>query len=131
VALAAAADPRLRAVVLEGTAPNLRENEGWDETWLQGKVALATYRACGLRVDDVDIEASLRRMGSRALLFVVGSGDPDIPQWMTDRVLAAASPPKALYVVQGAGHGHYFDAAGDAYLDRLAAFFDAALGRGD
>jgi uncharacterized protein len=127
VALAAERDARLRAIVLEGATPSFREGEAWDESAFKANVDFALYHAYGLRIDDINVVASLHKMAPRPVLVVVGSADPYIPPWMSDEVLAAAPEPKALYVVRGAGHGGYVAAAGNSYLDRLLAFFDDSL----
>jgi fermentation-respiration switch protein FrsA (DUF1100 family) len=130
VATAAAQDERLGALVLEATTPSYWVGTRW-EAGRYGALKiypdLWTCRWYGIRVEDLDVAAALKRVSPRPVLIVAGSADPFVPQWMTDELFAAASTPKELYVVQGAGHGRYVEVAGDAYLERLVAFFDAAF----
>jgi pimeloyl-ACP methyl ester carboxylesterase len=127
---AAARDPRIGAVVLEGTTPSLREGEDWADRPYGPVLSYPTqllYRWYGLRISEIDVVAALRTMVPRPVLIVIGALDPYVPSWMTDEVFAAAPDPKSLYVVPGAGHGGYAKAAGPAYVDRLVSFFDEAL----
>ncbi|MGO9838041.1 MAG: alpha/beta hydrolase [Polyangiaceae bacterium] len=128
---AAARDPRIGAMILEAATPSLREAEDWDH---RPYGALLTYPTelmyrwqGGLRIPEINVVAALKSMIPRPVLIVVGSLDPFVLPWMTDEVVAAAPPAKALYVVPGAGHGGYAKAAGAAYLSRLTSFFDEAL----
>ena len=65
---------------------------------------------------------------SRGVVLVVGgSEDPFVPRAMTESFYASARAPKELYLIEGAGHGHYTETAGPEYFARLVTFFDAAL----
>jgi fermentation-respiration switch protein FrsA (DUF1100 family) len=67
------------------------------------------------------------KIAPRALFFIVGDEDPTVPAEMSSRLYAAASEPKELWIIQGAGHGDYAQVAGAEYSRRLVAFFDRAL----
>lgn len=67
------------------------------------------------------------RLPAMPLLFIHGSRDEVVPIRMTRELYARAKEPKELWVVEGAGHNDLRQHAGDAYDDRVAAFFTAAL----
>jgi fermentation-respiration switch protein FrsA (DUF1100 family) len=128
---AALKDDRIEAIVLEGASPSLSEAEEWDDRPYGLWVAYPTrllYRWYGVRFEEVDVVGPLRAMSPRPTFVVIGSADPYIPRWMTEEVFASARGRKALYVVEGAEHGGYARAGGDAYLNRVADFFDDAFG---
>lgn len=60
-------------------------------------------------------------------LFVHGAADGSLPVAMSERLHAAASDPKDLYVVRGAGHNDVYRHGGLAYLRRLGRFIEACV----
>jgi hypothetical protein len=60
-------------------------------------------------------------------LFVHGAEDGSLPVAMSERLHAAASDPKDLYVVRGAGHNDVYRHGGLAYLRRLGRFIEACV----
>jgi dipeptidyl aminopeptidase/acylaminoacyl peptidase len=75
--------------------------------------------------------ADMPQIAPRPVMLITGDEDPVVPWHSAEQLYAAASEPKELYVVHGAGHGEYTKQAGDEYGRRLVAFFDKALVRGD
>lgn len=72
-------------------------------------------------------EASAIKQMAKAekpILFIHGGNDTFVPTDMVYRVYEAAPEPKALYVVEGAGHGGASSVAGEAYWDTLWAFVE-------
>jgi pimeloyl-ACP methyl ester carboxylesterase len=125
----AAADRRVRALVLAGVTASFESQER------EGLSALSPYLAgerWELRKLGVDLARTspVRFIGAlapRPVLLIRGSKDTTVPErWMLP-LLAAAGEPKELWRVEGAGHGGYYEAEGDAYTARLVAFFDRAL----
>jgi dipeptidyl aminopeptidase/acylaminoacyl peptidase len=131
VATLGAQDPRILAFVLEGASTSLRDGVEQDSRhwgWVALGPALLTLRYYGVHVDEVSVRAALPTLAPRPVLLVEGSADPYIPRTEADLLYAAARTPKELFVVDGAGHGHYADAPdGAAYLRRLVDFFEVAL----
>jgi alpha-beta hydrolase superfamily lysophospholipase len=130
LALEAAADPRVRAVILEATYPTLEEDfhetmgrRGFVSFW----PTLATARYYGIPIDRIRPVDCVGAIGPRPLLLVAGTNDPDMPLPQAQRLLAAAAEPKELYVVQGAQHGGYARVAPEEYERVLVRFLDAAL----
>jgi pimeloyl-ACP methyl ester carboxylesterase len=130
LALEAAADTRLRAVILEATHPDFdhefREmmgGRGFVSVW----PALATARYYGIRFERIRPVDRVAAIAPRPLLLVVGSNDLDAPLPEVRRLFDAAAEPKRLYIVQGAAHGGYALVAPEEYERVLVGFLDAAL----
>jgi pimeloyl-ACP methyl ester carboxylesterase len=126
----AAEDRRVRAVVLagcyEGTDQHVRHDfRQWGA--LSGTPALWAARWAGM-VPLYPIRA-VRAIAPRPIFFLSGNRDDVVPPESVEALYGVASEPKELWVVDGATHGHYADAAGDEYARRLVAFFDRTLTR--
>lgn len=126
----AARDKRIRAVVAEAPSPSLAEALAND---LSGPALLAKWpaqwalRRAGIDVDSLHAEQSVGALSPRPLLIIHGRNDPNAPiEWAT-RLYAAAKEPKELWLVEGAGHGGYAQAAGARYEQTLTTFFRRAL----
>lgn len=131
VAMAAAADPRVNAVVLLASPSTLREftdDEAGRLALLRAPVAIATMRLLGVNVDAVQPVAAVARL-RRPLLVVHGEADHVIPLARGRAVYGAAQEPKSWLLVRGAAHGDFLAAEGSAYGETLLAFFDGQLGR--
>lgn len=63
------------------------------------------------------------------LLVIAGSNDPRSTPADVERVFAAASEPKELWIVPGAAHTDFHRAAPQEYERRILAFLQRALGR--
>ncbi len=123
----ASGDPRLRAVALEGCYADFPEfvlHYG-GRGLLRGWSALLALEWDGYPLPHP--LAAVRALAPRPLLFLAGDADPVVPWHSSEALYAAASEPKEIWIVPGAGHGHYEDAGGDAYARRLVAFFDRTL----
>ncbi len=126
----AARDPRVRALVLAGVTSSFEEQE------LDGLGSLSALALAGQRWEfrraGVDLAAArpvdfIGAIAPRPVLLLRGSLDTTVPAKWVDALFAAAREPKELWTLEGAGHGGYFEARGQAYTDRLVAFFDRAL----
>jgi fermentation-respiration switch protein FrsA (DUF1100 family) len=62
------------------------------------------------------------------VLMVHGERDSTVPVEAARKLLEAASEPKRLVVISGAGHTDVYEVGGDCYFDELASFL-AQLGR--
>ncbi|WP_163996413.1 alpha/beta hydrolase [Pyxidicoccus caerfyrddinensis] len=126
----AADDKRVAAVALAGAFTRLEDQLRYEfRAW--GPVtylpAIAANRDAGLDVDELHNEDFVPRLSPRPVLFIAGTDDRAVPPAMSQRLYALSGEPRDLLLVPGAGHGHYADAGGEAYLSRVGAFFDHAL----
>ncbi|HTQ36350.1 MAG TPA: alpha/beta fold hydrolase [Steroidobacteraceae bacterium] len=126
----AAQDPRLRAVVLEAPPPSFEDymqvharRWGYLSYW---PAWLAIHNS-GLLDHAFDALRLIPRIAPRAVLLLGGTKDTEIPSPLVSRMFAAAGNPKAVWIVDGAGHGNYSSVAGAQYATRLTAFFNANL----
>jgi len=128
--LVAEQDPRVRAVAAAGAYPALEADiySGYGR-WgaLSAEPVLWTLRGAGVDVDAVRPIDGMCRLQGRPLLLVNGDVDPDAPAKLQASLFRAACEPKALWVVEGAGHGEYSRVSPDEYARRLREHFDRAL----
>ncbi len=137
--LAAAQEPAIQAVVsdsayadiipvLERVIPQM---SGLPSAFTPGVLTAARvmYGVNYYAVRPVDVVA---RLAPRPVLFIHGSADTYIPPSnMTELANAAQRGQGArvqTWLVPGAQHAKAYKVAGQAYVDRVVAFFDAALG---
>jgi pimeloyl-ACP methyl ester carboxylesterase len=123
----AATDTRLRGVVLAGCYTDDDEYirhfrgrgplSGWPSLWAAQWAGHSLPHPL----------AMVPKIAPRAIFFIVGDEDPTVPPEMSSRLYAAASEPKELWIIRGAGHGDYPQVVGAEYSRRLVAFFDRAL----
>ena len=133
--MAAAGDERLAAVVADSPYATLEDALGRHMTLMYPvpKVpllwfVLATYRLrFGVWPREVSPQESAARLSPRAVLLIHGSGDARNPVEGSERIFAAASEPKELWVINGAQHLEGYGLAPQAYQDRLVRFFQAHL----
>ena len=89
---------------------------------------LATYRLrFGVWPRQVSPRDAAAQMSPRAVLLIHGAEDPRMSAGGTRQIFDAASEPKSLWLVDGAGHMEGYGLAPQAYLDRLVDFFQAHL----
>lgn len=125
----ASVDPRLKAVVTEGTTPTL--DESIEEN--SGRLKLLSAPAgrwAMRRVLDVDAVRPLDHVCAihpRPLLIVNGDDGKDQPERLAKELWDAACEPKEYWHLAGAGHGDYAAVAPAELERRLVSFFDAAL----
>ncbi|MEJ1963849.1 MAG: alpha/beta fold hydrolase [Gammaproteobacteria bacterium] len=122
----AARDPRLRAVVLEASPPSFEDylsdhSREWGRLgeWA-GRWAV---RDSGLLDAAAEPVKLIGTIAPRPLLFVSGTRDFEVRTALVRKLYDAARDPKALWIVDGAEHGHYFDVAPAEYARRLVDFF--------
>jgi dipeptidyl aminopeptidase/acylaminoacyl peptidase len=127
---AAENDPRLRAVVVEGTFTSLEDEVRHDHGrwgWWSGTVAALTLRLAGVQLDRARPIDSLCRISPRPLLIIDGTADRDLPREIANRMYEAACQPKELWMIEGATHTTYHERGGAALDRRLVKFFGDAL----
>jgi alpha-beta hydrolase superfamily lysophospholipase len=137
----AAVEPRIQAVAAEDPFANLREvsydHAGLRMSPLLGKtlfrpaviVAMNSVEKEGsFSPDDVSPE---KAVAARAfpVLLLCGTRDHAIPCRHAERIYAAATGPKSLWVVDGAEHASALGTAPAEYERRVCEFFEAAGGK--
>lgn len=136
--MAAARDPDIEAIVADSPFATQRSQilrqmirtlrVGW---WSRQVLFVADhliYRLAGYRTRDVEPIREVAQIAPRPLLLIHGLEDMLIDPEDSRKLYAAAGEPKELWLVEGVDHcGAYFvDRA--RYVDRVARFFDAAMG---
>lgn len=130
VALSAADDSRIRAVILGPVWTSLSDELdaklrrwGFGVPWLAKRL----FELGGVDVRAVRPVEFVARIAPRPLLLMSGDEDPDTPPAVMDRIQAAA-PFAERWLVPHAGHGE-FDKVSPAELDRrFGGFLDASIG---
>jgi pimeloyl-ACP methyl ester carboxylesterase len=130
VAVEAARDPRVRAVILEAVYTSF-EDEMRDKMGKRGALSLWPTRVAA-RYAGVDYERirpidHIAQIGPRPLLFIAGTRDRDTAVAVVERVFAAATEPKQMWIVEGAEHGEYRAVAPAEYERTLVGFLDRAF----
>jgi uncharacterized protein len=129
LAQVAAADQRVRGVVLAGTPSDPTEQAQFQHRrWslLSQLPALFALRQGGMNLE-VRARDFVERIAPRPLLVVSGTEDGTVPVAMAHELFARAREPRELLVIPGAGHGDYAARAPTEYLNRVAQFFERAL----
>ncbi len=130
VAVGAAADPRVRAVILEAVFPSFAD-EMKNKMSKFGPVSLwptqVAARQAGVDFDHIRPVDRVAAIAPRPVLFIAGSADYDTPLPFARRVFDAALQPKEMWVVEGAGHGQCWTKASTEYERVLVDFLDRAF----
>ena len=137
-ALAAAAEPRIRAAVLDSPfarVSELIENETGLRTPIPKWLARLFKPAAiflARRLYDIDVNAIAPEEDVARLdypVLVIAAPDDDrIPASHGVRVHAAASEGSELWMVHGVGHCGAFTAHPERYVDRVCEYFESRLG---
>jgi pimeloyl-ACP methyl ester carboxylesterase len=129
----AARDQRVRAVAFLSAPIDAVEQARWDRQqlpWgalsdLGAQLAISQYR---------DPEAAvwapqdaIARIAPRPVFIAGGNADDDVPLRVTQGTFEHAREPKELWIIPGAGHGHYTEVAPAEFRRRLVDFFSHAL----
>ncbi len=130
--MVAAHDERIGAVVADSPYTTLEESLGRHRTLMYPlpKIpflwfVLATYRCrFGVWPKAVSPEASVAAISPRPLLLIHGAKDDRMPPQGAMRMFAQASPPKELWMIEGAGHLEGYGLYQADYLKRLVQFFN-------
>ena len=135
--LAAARDPRIRAVVDVCGFADVDSLIGAAYRAFIGlpafpfgplSVRLAEWRT-GQHFSRARPLDAVGRISPRPLLIIHGAADTDVPPDSSERLFAAAGEPKELWLVPGAGHGLApWEAGPAAFERRVIVFFRRSLG---
>jgi alpha-beta hydrolase superfamily lysophospholipase len=132
----AAVEPRIAAVAAEDPFANLREVSydyaGLDTSPVLGKTIFrpatifaldAMKRAGGFNPNDVSPEKAVAQRPFPVLL-ICGTNDHRIPCRHAQAIYKAATGPKEMWTVQGAGHASALGQAPAEYENRVVGFFE-------
>lgn len=130
--LEAAADPRVKAVVADGSWPSLT---GYLKSRLNDDIthptAWLSFRFLELRtgadLGAVNPAAVIARISPRPILLMDGLADTDVTPAGSRANFASARSPRTLWLAPGEGHEDTVRPGGAATTPRLAAFFAHAL----
>jgi pimeloyl-ACP methyl ester carboxylesterase len=132
VALEAARDQRVRAVILEAVYTSLRD-EMRIRMGSRGPLsyipAVLAMRYAGIDFSHIRPIDHVTEIHPRPLLEITGRDDFDTPVPVAMRVFDAAAEPKRIWVVEGAGHGEYEKVAPAEFEAVLIAFLNDAFFR--
>jgi uncharacterized protein len=130
VAMEAARDMRVRAVILEAVYTSF-DDEIRDKMGKRGFLSLwparAAARHAGLDFDHIRPIDVVPHFAPRPILFIGGTRDGDTAADVVRRVYDVASEPKQLWIVEGAEHGEYRNMAPAEYERILTTFLDGAF----
>jgi pimeloyl-ACP methyl ester carboxylesterase len=127
---AVADDPRVEATVLLSPYANAKEHLDYEyRKWgiIAQWPAEQGARRAGYPLEQLDSRKAAARLAGRPLLIVAGDKDIIIPSRMSESLYRAATDPKRLWLVEGAGHGEYARVLADGYYAGLRDFFNQAL----
>jgi hypothetical protein len=131
----AAAEPRITGVVAESPFRNLQEVSydyvGLKRSPLLGKTLLRPVAAVALLAAQIESGIPVYEISPEhavaerpfSLLLICGSEDRSIPLRHSQAVYRAASGPKELWVVPGAGHSGALGTAPEEFERRVLAFY--------
>lgn len=136
VARAAAADPRLAAVIIESSYSSLAAavDDAFEEFTIFPRwpfapliVSLAEARV-GVNIGQVDSARDLATLSPRAVLIIHGLDDGLFPPYHARAMYDAARQPKELWLVDGQGHGSpVFSGQEEEFERRVGAFLERAF----
>ena len=117
VAVEMATRHRVRGVMIESGFTSIREMAESSGSILPVPLVLALFEA---RYDSI---SKIGRVES-PLMILHGDRDDTVPYWMAEKLYAAASEPKTLYPIRGAGHNDTVRIGGETYFKALEDFID-------
>lgn len=136
--LAAAAEPAIRAIVSDSAFADAaalvraRAEQQGLLLWLLPCALLAGQLLYGVNYDQARPVAVVAQIAPRPILFIHGTADSSVPIANMDQLVAAASQPANAQIqawkVPGAQHVQAFSLMPDAYVQRMVAFYQSALG---
>jgi dipeptidyl aminopeptidase/acylaminoacyl peptidase len=126
----AARDRRVAALVVQGAFADVDDELRYEfRRWgiLSQWPALWAARWWGIKSEALRPKDVIADIAPRPILVIAGSADVVVPPDQSRTLFDAANEPKSWWLVSGATHRRYADAAGTAYEAKIAAFYDEAL----
>ena len=132
VLAAAAADKRIRGVVIDSGSPHLsltldsltRRMPALLETYVRRSTFAAASIQLGCNLLDSGPLRQIRRISPRPVLIVHGQNDIVVPVGDAQKLFAAAGRPAMLWRVPGAGHGQTLVRGLAGYASNVRKIFD-------
>jgi dienelactone hydrolase len=132
---AAAADPRVRAVVAEGATGRTRAARGWLPTHWRGRlqrvIDTVTFELTDLLTEAAPPTAlrdAVRRTAPRPVLLIAAGASPGGSEPSADRWIRTGSPGTvAVWVVPGSGHTQGLRTRPLQWEQRVVGFLDRGL----
>jgi fermentation-respiration switch protein FrsA (DUF1100 family) len=134
VILAAAADPRIDAVVAESPFTSrldlirhvANQSGQVSESFVRSIAFLVAARSGGLFTPDpLDVVSAI---APRPLFLIHGTADRTIPVEQSQRLFERAGEPKTLWIADGAEHSAVYNVHPDAYREKVRAFLRESIG---
>jgi dipeptidyl aminopeptidase/acylaminoacyl peptidase len=135
--LAAAAEPALRAIISDSAFADATAvvRSWWAQrglSWLLPGGLLTARLLYGVNYAQARPVAVVAQIAPRPIWFIHGTADSTVPIANMDQLVAAASQPPNAHVqtwkVPGAQHVQAFSLMQEAYVQRMVAFYQSALG---
>src|SRR5262249_29776915 len=136
--LAAAQERALQAIVTDSAFADATQvvRSRWEQrglpSWMLPGALLAGQLLYGIDYDQARPVAEVAQIAPRPILFIQGTADTLVPIANLDELSAAAAQPQNAQVqtwkVPGARHGRSFSLMPEAYIQRVVAFYQRALG---
>ena len=132
---AAAADPRIQAVVAEGATGRVYADKGWLPThwrgWIQRVIDATVYGTADLLSDaspPISLREAVRQSAPRPVLLIAGGAVMGHAEEDADRWIEAGSPDTVeVWVVPGAHHIGAMGVAPEQWEARVITFLERAL----
>lgn len=135
VVRAAAADERIKAVVIESSYSSLAEavDDAFADLSIFPQwpfapllVSLAERRV-GLEITQVNSARDLASLSPRAVLIIHGAHDPLFPLHHAQKMYESAQEPKQLWIIEDMGHDNPALGREEEYRQRVVTFFDTVF----
>jgi dipeptidyl aminopeptidase/acylaminoacyl peptidase len=136
--LAAAQERALQAIVTDSAFADAAAlvRARWEQqrlpSWLLPGALLAGQMLYGVNYDQARPVAVVAQIAPRPILFIHGTADTSVPIANLNQLVAAAAQPPDAHIqtwkVPGARHGQAFWMMPEAYIQRVVAFYQSALG---
>lgn len=135
VARAAAADERIKAVVIESSYSSLPDavEDSFESLsifpkWLFAPLIVSVAeRRVGLKITEVDSARDLATLHPRAVLIIHGTNDALFPIYHARKMYESAKEPKELWIIEGFGHNNPVKGREEEYRKRVVTFFETAF----
>jgi len=135
VARAAAADPRLEAVVIQISYSSLPDavNDAFEHLTIFPQWPFAPLivnlaeRRVGIEIGQVDSSRALATLSPRPVLIIHSTDDHLFPLDHGQKMFEAAGDPKELWIMESLGHDDPAKARPAEYRRRVVTFFETAL----
>ncbi|HMI86996.1 MAG TPA: alpha/beta fold hydrolase [Polyangiaceae bacterium] len=126
----AARDERVAALAVEGAFADANEELRHEfRHWgaLSEWPALWTAHWLGMKYNELRPRDVIAAIAPRPVFVIAGTADEIVPPAQSRALFDAAHEPKSWWLVSGATHRRFRDAAGPVYEEKLVGFFDDKL----